>query len=45
LKWPRARGYGAIGAAVEARLAPFGVEFIRVARRRRAGVHSSTVTD
>ena len=32
-------GYGAIGAAVEARLAPFGVELIRVARRRRAGVH------
>jgi len=32
-------GYGAIGAAVEALLAPFGVEFIRVARRRRAGVH------
>jgi phosphoglycerate dehydrogenase-like enzyme len=33
-------GYGAIGAAVEARLAPFGVELIRVARRARAGVHS-----
>jgi phosphoglycerate dehydrogenase-like enzyme len=32
-------GYGAIGAAVEARLAPFGVELIRVARRARAGVH------
>ena len=33
-------GYGAIGAAVEARLAPFDVELIRVARRARAGVHA-----
>ena len=33
-------GYGAIGAAVEARLAPFDVELIRVARRARPGVHS-----
>jgi phosphoglycerate dehydrogenase-like enzyme len=33
-------GYGAIGAAVETRLAPFEVELIRVARRPRAGVHS-----
>jgi phosphoglycerate dehydrogenase-like enzyme len=33
-------GYGAIGAAVEARLAPFEVELIRVARRGRNGVHS-----
>jgi phosphoglycerate dehydrogenase-like enzyme len=32
-------GYGSIGAAVEARLAPFEVEPIRVARRARAGVH------
>ena len=32
-------GYGSIGAAVEARLVPFGVEVIRVARRARAGVH------
>jgi len=32
-------GYGAIGAAVERRLAPFDVELIRVARRARAGVH------
>jgi phosphoglycerate dehydrogenase-like enzyme len=32
-------GYGAIGAAVEARLAPFEVDLIRVARRARAGVH------
>ena len=33
-------GYGSIGAAVEARLAPFGVDVIRVARHARAGVHS-----
>jgi phosphoglycerate dehydrogenase-like enzyme len=33
-------GYGAIGAAVEARLAPFDVELIRIARSARAGVHS-----
>ena len=33
-------GYGSIGAAVEARLAPFGVELVRVARRARPGVHS-----
>ena len=33
-------GYGAIGAAVEARLAPFDVELIRVARHARPGVHS-----
>jgi phosphoglycerate dehydrogenase-like enzyme len=32
-------GYGAIGAAVEARLAPFDVDLIRVARRGRQGVH------
>jgi phosphoglycerate dehydrogenase-like enzyme len=32
-------GYGAIGAAVEARLAPFEVDLIRVARHARAGVH------
>jgi phosphoglycerate dehydrogenase-like enzyme len=34
-------GYGAIGAAVEARLAPFDVDVIRVARRTRPGVHSA----
>ncbi len=34
-------GYGAISAAVEARLAPFGVEIIRVARRARQGVHAA----
>ena len=33
-------GYGSIGAAVEERLAPFGVELIRVARGERAGVHA-----
>ncbi len=32
-------GYGSIGAAVEARLVPFDVEVIRVARRARPGVH------
>jgi phosphoglycerate dehydrogenase-like enzyme len=33
-------GYGAIGAAVEQRLAPFDVEVLRVARHARAGVHA-----
>ena len=33
-------GHGAIGAAVERRLAPFGVEVVRVARRARTGVHA-----
>lgn len=32
-------GYGAIGAAVEARLDGFEVEVVRVARRAREGVH------
>jgi phosphoglycerate dehydrogenase-like enzyme len=32
-------GYGSIGRAVEKRLAPFGVEIIRVARHAREGVH------
>lgn len=31
-------GYGSIGAAVERRLEPFGVEFLRVARSARPGV-------
>lgn len=31
-------GYGSIGAAVERRLQPFGVEILRVARRGREGV-------
>jgi phosphoglycerate dehydrogenase-like enzyme len=34
-------GHGSIGAAVEARLAPFEVELIRVARRARPGVHGA----
>ncbi len=33
-------GYGSIGMAVEARLAPFEVEIVRVARHVRPGVHS-----
>ena len=33
-------GYGDIGRAIEARLAPFGVETVRVARTPREGVHS-----
>ncbi|WP_372728795.1 2-hydroxyacid dehydrogenase [Nocardioides sp.] len=33
-------GYGAIGAAIEARLLPFETEVVRVARRARAGVHA-----
>jgi phosphoglycerate dehydrogenase-like enzyme len=33
-------GVGAIGQAVEARLAPFGVRFLRVARRAREGVRA-----
>lgn len=32
-------GYGSIGAAIEARLLPFEVEIVRVARRARPGVH------
>ncbi|MEZ5097509.1 MAG: NAD(P)-dependent oxidoreductase [Nocardioides sp.] len=32
-------GYGAIGAAVEARLTPFETEVVRVASRPREGVH------
>lgn len=33
-------GHGAIGAAIEARLAPFEVEVVRVARTARDGVHT-----
>jgi phosphoglycerate dehydrogenase-like enzyme len=33
-------GHGSIGAAVERRLEPFGVRFLRVARRARDGVHA-----
>lgn len=32
-------GYGAIGQAIEQRLQPFGVRFVRVARTARDGVH------
>jgi len=32
-------GHGSIGAAVEARLSPFGVNLIRVARTAHPGVH------
>ena len=35
-------GYGSIGAAVEARLRPFEVKIVRVARRARPGVHPVT---
>jgi phosphoglycerate dehydrogenase-like enzyme len=35
-------GIGAIGRAVEARLAPFGSRFVRVARRARDGVRAVT---
>lgn len=33
-------GYGAIGAAIEARLLPFEVEVVKVARTARDGVHA-----
>jgi phosphoglycerate dehydrogenase-like enzyme len=34
-------GYGSIGAAIEARLTPFGVQFLRIARSARGGsVHA-----
>jgi len=32
-------GYGAIGHAIEQRLEPFGVNFVRIARTARDGVH------
>jgi phosphoglycerate dehydrogenase-like enzyme len=35
-------GYGSIGAAVEQRLEPFGVDFLRVASHARAGVHAAS---
>ena len=34
-------GYGSIGRAVEARLAPFGASVVRVARHAREGVHGT----
>ena len=35
-------GFGSIGAAVERRLEPFGVEISRVAQRGRPGVHAAS---
>jgi len=38
-------GYGAIGRAIEERLAPFGVEIIRMARHARAGAENVAGVD
>jgi phosphoglycerate dehydrogenase-like enzyme len=38
-------GYGSIGQAVEVRLAPFGMKFLRVARTAREGVHPVSELD
>jgi phosphoglycerate dehydrogenase-like enzyme len=38
-------GYGSIGKAIEARLAPFGPRFLRVARRAREGVQPVSQLD
>jgi len=38
-------GYGSIGRAVESRLAPFGVKFLRVARSPREGVYAVAELD
>jgi len=38
-------GYGSIGAAVEARLVPFGCKFLRVARSARDGVAAISALD
>jgi phosphoglycerate dehydrogenase-like enzyme len=38
-------GYGSIGQAIEARLAPFGAKFLRVARRERQDVEPVTRLD
>jgi len=38
-------GHGSIGAAVEARLAPFGCKFLRVARSPRPGVSAVSALD
>ena len=38
-------GYGSIGAAVEARLAPFGCKFLRIARSARDGVSPVSALD
>ena len=38
-------GYGSIGQAIEARLAPFGPKFLRVARSAREGVEPVSKLD
>jgi phosphoglycerate dehydrogenase-like enzyme len=38
-------GHGSIGKAIESRLAPFGVRFLRVARHAREGVESVSQLD
>jgi phosphoglycerate dehydrogenase-like enzyme len=38
-------GYGSIGAAIEARLAPFGVKILRIARSARSTPEVHAVTD
>jgi phosphoglycerate dehydrogenase-like enzyme len=38
-------GYGSIGAAIESRLAPFGVDFLRIARSARSEPLVSSITD
>ena len=38
-------GYGSIGQAIEARLAPFGPKFLRVARSAREGVEPASQLD
>jgi len=38
-------GYGSIGQAIEARLAPFGPKFLRVARNQREGVEPVSKLD
>jgi phosphoglycerate dehydrogenase-like enzyme len=38
-------GYGSIGAAVEARLAPFGCKFLRIARSAREGIEPVSTLD
>lgn len=38
-------GYGSIGAAIEARLTPFGAKFLRVARSARPTPQVSAITD
>lgn len=38
-------GYGAIGQAIEARLAPFGARFLRIAHHARQGIYPVTQLD